>query len=928
MNYGPRRIQEVSARIPEGEALTAIADGVAASAGDPDAMRGFVEYARMLGEQRTPLTTVGERAASLAALREAVERVGDQVTPGSPAREQLVALQEVLHEMSDQVRKERDSLGHCRIRIDGQSVRPANYQIVIPAEPTPQEETAARDLRAHLERITGEALPLVREGDDTGRYGFLVGRCAATAELGVDVDYDALGLEGIRVATAGPNVVLTGNKRGVLYAVYSFLEDQLGCRWFTEDCMTWPTKGEIELGRVDVTYVPPLEYRATDYPCSRPKEFAVRNRLNGQLVDAPEEWGDHITYRGFVHTFNSLVPPEQYYDEHPEYFSEIGGKRIRDYAQLCLTNPDVLRIATETVRRWIADDPHATIISVSQNDWHNPCQCEKCKALAEEEGSEMGPLLHFVNAIADDIATDHPNIIIDTLAYQYTRKPPLHVRPRPNVAIRLCSIECEFNRPLATSSFNATFVDDIRGWNAICNRLHIWDYVINYAHSVQPFPNLRVLKPNIQFFIDNGVTGIYEEACYFTKGSEMAELRTYLMAKLLWDPSFDVERGIDEFCAAYYGPAAHLIRNYIDDIHRLAISDDDFHMPIYVSPKSPFQTDEAIARYEGWFDEAEKLTADDPVRLHRVQVARLPIIYTRIVHGSAPGYELTDDALVAAGTNKIAGLVERFADIAHAEGMTAVSEGGVGRELEPWLAAMRAPKDRVPVVRLDNGQCDAVIVPSLGGRVLSLRAKVGDREPYEAMQIVHTGDGIDPTTGGYEEFSEVGYRSPGWTEAYEVAASDRFGVTLRADLSNGLRIERRYELDSRLPTLTITSTLTNISDGPRTACLRVHPCMALGDATKATLSYDGRAQSLAEGADTEKELWLRGNDRPDGEWSVTQEDKGVRVISRFDPAQVEVCYLNWKGPDHRFNLELYSPSTELAPGESLTLKHGYEVRPE
>ena len=96
-----------------------------------------------------------------------------------------------------------------------------------------------------------------------------------------------------------------------------------------------------------------------------------------------------------------------------------------------------------------------------------------------------------------------------------------------------------------------TFVDDIRGWNQKCNRLHIWDYVINYAHCVQPFPNLRVLQPNIRFFIENGVTGIYEEANYFSRGGEMAELRTYLMAKALWEPGYDTEKGIDEFVAAF-----------------------------------------------------------------------------------------------------------------------------------------------------------------------------------------------------------------------------------------------------------------------------------------------------------------------------------------------------------------------------------------
>ena len=126
----------------------------------------------------------------------------------------------------------------------------------------------------------------------------------------------------------------------------------------------------------------------------------MRNRLNGKYSLATEEWGGKIDYQGFVHTFNGLVPPEEHFATHPEYFSEIDGQRVGERSQLCLTNPDVLRVATETVYRWIAENPAASIISVSQNDWHNYCQCANCSALAEKEGSQSGPLLHFVNGIA------------------------------------------------------------------------------------------------------------------------------------------------------------------------------------------------------------------------------------------------------------------------------------------------------------------------------------------------------------------------------------------------------------------------------------------------------------------------------------------------------------------------------------------------
>ncbi len=925
-NMGWQRVDEAAAGIAPDRLTDAIAAEMASVGDNAGAVR-------WLGEAMLRLGGIGRGTGTLAAREAALDRVAtafSQAAAGASGEDAKRQVDEFLGRvttMQDELAAERAALGNARLVIAGKAVSPETHTIAIDVNATPQEKLAARDLQAHIEKITGLCVPISADADPDNTICIVVGKSALTHEIGVGVDYEALGDEGVRIATKGPHLALTGGKRGVLYAVYTFLEDYLGCRWFTPDCMTWPTEGRLTVPPLNVTYIPPLEYRATDYPNSLPPEFAVRNKYNGTQIHATEEWGGKISYRGFVHTFNSLVPPETYFDAHPEYFSEIGGERVRDWSQLCLTNPDVLRIATETVRQWIRESPEATIISVSQNDWHNPCQCPNCRKLAEEEGSESGPLLHFVNAIADDVAKDYPHIIIDTLAYQYTRKPPLHVRPRPNVAIRLCSIECEFNHPLEGSAYNATFVDDIHGWNRICDRLHIWDYVINYAHCVQPFPNLNVLQPNIRFFIENGVTGIYEEANYFSRGGEFAELRTYLMAKLLWDPDYDVQRGIDEFCAAYYGPAAPRIRDYIDDIHRLAVSDPDFHMRIYVPPTAPFQTDEALTRYEGWFDEAEAAVADDPVRLHRVEVARLPVIYTRLAQATDPQYQLMDEGLVPDKTSDVSALADDFERIAAAEGLTAVSEGGWGHDWRGWLNGVRARGGkRAEVERLRGGGLEAVVAPSIGGKILTL-TRLSDAEPV--LQVERSGDRIVPTSGGYKEFSESGYQSPGWSEPYEVLERSDNSILMGADLSNGLRLERRITLAADRPVVEIESTLRNVSDGPRTGCIRVHPCLRLHDPemTRVRFGPPGAEEKpitdLRSG--DQREWWLRGDAVPPGEWALIDEARNMTVISRFDRQDMLLCYLNWDPNEHRANLEFWTPDHTLQPGESFSVKHAYEV---
>ena len=189
-----------------------------------------------------------------------------------------------------------------------------------------------------------------------------------------------------------------------------------------------------------------------------------------------------------------MVPPNEYFDQHPEWFSLRNGKRTHDHAQLCLSNPQLRDFVVERVKQWLREAPDARIISVSQNDWHGACECDACKAMDDTEGSHAGSLLAFVNYVAEKIEPEFPDVAVDTLAYQYTRRPPLTIKPRPNVIVRLCSIECNFREPL-DSPANAAFGDDLRNWSKICNWLYIWDYTTDFAHYVQPHPNWFTLGP-------------------------------------------------------------------------------------------------------------------------------------------------------------------------------------------------------------------------------------------------------------------------------------------------------------------------------------------------------------------------------------------------------------------------------------------------
>jgi hypothetical protein len=142
-------------------------------------------------------------------------------------------------------------------------------------------------------------------------------------------------------------------------------------------------------------------------------------------------------------------------------------------------------------------------------------------------------MIRFLNAVAADLEEEFPDVLLSTLAYHETRKPPWPSsdrtkisHPRDNLIVKLSTIKCSFSRPF-THANNTAVYQDLLGWSKICKQLHVWDYVVNHSYAMLPHPNLRVLGPNLREFVKLGVTGYYggAEAKYVVitaeAGSEM-----------------------------------------------------------------------------------------------------------------------------------------------------------------------------------------------------------------------------------------------------------------------------------------------------------------------------------------------------------------------------------------------------------------------
>ncbi len=511
--------------------------------------------------------------------------------------------------------------------------------------------------------MTDETISRARE--------IVLGKTKRSREPGLEVAWETLEEDGFILKTHGQKLLIAGgSEKGTLYGVYTFLEDYLGCRRYSAAVSRIPKRRLIQIGTIDRHELPFFRYREVHMPDVFDDDFADWHKLDTRKVQK-RQWGL------WVHTFDDFVAPEKYFKDHPEYFSEVNGIRIPD-GQLCLTNPDVLRIVVEGLRQRIQVNPEPRFWSVSQNDTFYPCQCQNCLAVDGRWGGPSGTLLDFVNKVAREF----PDKIISTLAYQYSRSAPLNIKPENNVNIMLCTIECNRSRPLASDPTSASFVRDISGWGKLTDNIILWDYVVQFRNYCDPFPNLSVLRPNIQFFAAHNIRMIFEQGSG-TARSEFHELRTYILAKLLWQPEADVQALIKDFTDGYYGPAGPYIREYCQLLHdSLRRSGGD--LQIYGYPYDgvrTYLTPELLGRYMAIFDRAEAAVAGDSGLLARIQCARLPLefavleISKRNVSAELSLFIKNQDGFKA--NPEMVARLDLFADRAKRLGFRVLNENGI-----------------------------------------------------------------------------------------------------------------------------------------------------------------------------------------------------------------------------------------------------------
>ena len=517
-----------------------------------------------------------------------------------------------------------------------------NYTIVTPNEISNSLNDSVLELKNAIKNICNLDLAIKKEKDISSYTNTIcidkVGTIERPTFTEVEDGYKYI-VEDNYIAICGANEV--GSRNGV----YDFIESKLGCMFLTDTDTYYPKNNEINIEKDNKLIKPATSWRDVYAYETIQNNWAAKLKLNG--IDFEKELTgnkkpiEEMQYAGWglwCHDCFYYLSPEDYYDTHPEYFSEHLGKRVTEQygrkTYLCLSNPEVYEIVRDSLAKKIEENPDVLYWDFSGND--NPyikgCECETCKKLDEEAGGTgMGTLLPFLNKLAREF----PDKYISTLAYLHTLKAPNNIKAEPNVVIKLCAMPGDQAGTYLEGDTKGTkeFKEQIEKWSQICEKIVVWDYVVNFTHLLLPFPNFEVQAANQQFYEENGVIGVFHQASR-EKGGEMAYLRAYVLSRLMWEGSqMDVNACIEKYVKAYYGEASSYILEYMK-LCRDELDKSKKELGLYDEWPSHYKgylSLENVKKYQDLISKAYKEVEGDEVLENRVNLVRLNVEYANVI---------------------------------------------------------------------------------------------------------------------------------------------------------------------------------------------------------------------------------------------------------------------------------------------------------
>ena len=795
-----------------------------------------------------------------------------------------------------------------------------SWRIVCEPGAIESERYAANEFQTLFAEMIGHTLEIAGK-PAPGIASIFIGP-GAVAASGRSAAPETLGEEGLRIGVAENAICIDGGRpRGTLYGVYEFFEEYCGARYLTHDHTHFPSGAAsrgIPLG--ERTHKPQFAFRWSYYgETNRNPAFAARLRTNTVAGDA--KLGGITGYRLVGHNVAYLVPPSKYGGEHPEYYALVDGQRKLEMhgggPQLCMTNPDVLDIVVDAVLEQIEKNPSARNINVAHMDNEGYCTCDKCAAIDAREESHAGATLAFVNAVAERVEKTHPDVLIGTYAYQFTRKPPKNIRARKNVMIQLCSIECcDFHAiDDPNCSLNRAFCEDMAGWKERADNIFVWHYNTNFKGYLLPFPNLRAIGPSVDYFAKNNGRGVFMQAAGNGFSTELSDLRNYVMSRCLWKPGRNSWDEAQEFCRLHYAEAAQPILDYLTYYHDLAGA-SGLHPTCFPTESSLSINPDSARRILEYFEEALALAKTDAVRA-RVEKASLCGLRAAL---SASTMRLKyDNGVCRPDSNEFnSSLLERYAELC---GKYGVSMDNEQTPASAYLAEMTELYAGMKAVKIENDTWRVVLLPGSNAKIVDMTYMPTGRN------ILQPARSLDRFR--FEEWVRQGPGPRGDVILPHEARVEGNTAVITLLTEDGARIERTITLDGAAVRFETVMT----AKAPRIFDMAVHPEYDTG-----TSSADPNVLSVY----VKQPRWVHANKdwinaHPTeaqtafirdalrgGSVAYFNHQAGFGVEQRFVPEDYESLVLYWSPDRIQINLEMNTRIVPLEQGGQAS--YAYEVR--
>lgn len=819
-----------------------------------------------------------------------------------------------------------------------------DYTIVIADTAAPAVQTAATELHDYLLQMTGYNLPIVNETAYTSGPMIAVGFNEKLPTPLCQECYAELAEEEILNKSCGPILLLAGGSpRGTLYAVYEFLHRK-GVRWYTPQYTFVPQLGSIELQSEDYRFKP-LSMERSQLSGNNPTNaWSARNRLNSirLWVDPGETYGYGYAQGPDMHTWTRMISVPVL-EAHPQWLAQVNGVRELPVGHtwgLCLSNQECRNYLIERTLVWARANPDRKGVWVGQNDGSNYCTCANCQAFYDAHGGKPSSLIvQTVNELADALAAEMPDRVAKTLAYSWSVQPPTNMTVRDNAIIMFCA-GGSFIDPIETDPGRQWLRDAVAQWRPIAKNLEV------YLYSA-PFDNYWFVTPctyssceNIKWGLENGITSFYTHLSGFgnTYGSESLHLRSWIYARLMWDPSQNIQSLIEDFVHGYYGPAAQTVLNAIAMVHSDVFDGDGKVIEYNTSSIVPHYVNSATMRaINTMFEDTHNSLTDETYR-SRLRFAWIGYLwsdfwlgYSGVGSYSGSGSQgtwavpLSDAAVRRSYAPKIKQYM-----LEHG-----VNVLGERKQINPNQLAIDMIGIDWPAYKLAGGNAQTVVVPNVAGQLFDLKdtsLNFSPLKPYWGYFLTKY-----PLYSSWRD-----YINGAMSNAYTVktySASNPNTITIQSNISGIWNAEKTAtmsssgELHVKLRVTALQAAETEIWTSPmfdlQDIGFGIHPTLYV---EKSNRSWTPRVMG------SETDFWYIAGaiDIADatGRMVLASQTRPEGVLLTFYPAEVNAvnfeydCYGGW--PDdqsHKLDMMPRSPKVPLTAGSSLEINFKVKMLP-